>query len=146
MLEAKPKDPNRKDNPFLHQEIIDNESDGVLLWLLNGLNTLINNKFKIYVSERTQEVSDRIKQEADSVSLFLNECPDIIYSPDLSIRSVDLVTLYNKFCIDNVLIAKKSNTFIAAVKNKGKKRGIKYDENVVYNGKRARGFTGIGTI
>ena len=146
VLEAKPKGPNRIDNPFLNQEIIENESEGVLLWLINGLNTLIQNNFKIYVSKRTQEVSDRIKKESDSVSLFLDECCDIKYSPDLSIRSADLVALYNRFCEDNVLIAKKNNMFIAAVKNQGKKRGIKYDENVVYKGKRARGFTGIGTI
>ena len=144
VLEVKPIDPNRIDNPFLHQEIIENESEGVLLWLINGLNTLIQNKFKIYISERTQEVSDRIKQEADSVSLFLNECCDIKYGPDLSIRSADLVSLYNRFCVDNVLIAMNNNTFIAAVKGKGKKWGIKYNVNVVYKGKRARGFTGIG--
>lgn len=146
VLEAKPKDPDRIDDPFLYQEIIENESEGVLLWLINGLNTLIQNNFKIYISNRTQEVSDRIKEDADSVSLFLNECCDIKYGSDLSIRSADLVFLYNKFCVENVLIAKKDNTFISAVKDKGKKRGIKYDINVVCNGKRARGFTGIGRL
>ena len=40
ILQAKPKDPDRVDDPFIDREILENEAEGVLLWLLEGLNAL----------------------------------------------------------------------------------------------------------
>ena len=40
IMQAKPKEPDRIDNPFIDREILENEAEGVLLWLLEGLNTL----------------------------------------------------------------------------------------------------------
>lgn len=144
VLQAKPKNENRVDNPFLDEEIAKNEAEGVINWLVQGLNGLIKNNFRLYVSERTNEVSEQLKRESDSVLLFLDECSDVMIKPDLMIHSNDLYKCYEEFCEENVLLTLKSKTFVGALKSKGKRRGITYDTNINIRGKRKRGFKGIG--
>lgn len=144
VLQAKPKNENRVDNPFLDEEIVKNEAEGVINWLVQGLNELIKNNFRLYVSERTNEVSEQLKRESDSVILFLDECSDVMIKPDLMIHSNDLYKCYEEFCEENVLVTLKSKTFVGALKSKGKRRGITYDTNINIRGKRKRGFKGIG--
>lgn len=147
VLQAKPKNENRVDNPFLDEEIVKNEAEGVINWLVQGLNELIKNNFKLYVSERTNEVSEQLKRESNSVLLFLDECEeyaDIMIRPNLLIHSCTLYEWYSKYCDENILIKKSSNKFVSALKSIGKSRGVEYKENVVINGIRRRGFEGIG--
>ncbi len=144
VLQAKPKDRNRIDNPFIDREIIETESEGVAKWLVDGLNELIKRSFKIYVSERTQEKSEELKKQQDSVLCFLEECDSFIIKPGLQIHSCILYQFYQDFCDDNLLTTLKQKTFVSAVKAKGKKKGIEYSTNVNIRGKRARGFEGIG--
>ena len=144
ILEAKPKDPARVDNLRLDRDILENEAEGVALWLVNGLNSFIKNGFNITVSDRTKAVSDQIKRENDTVALFLDECTEIVMHPEAVIFSENLRNLYENFCSENVLIALKPKSFIVAVKNKGKAKGIRYSTHIVINGRRARGFEGIG--
>ena len=144
VLQAKPKDRNRIDNPFIDREIIETESEGVAKWLVDGLNELIKRSFKIYVSERTQEKSEELKKQQDSVLCFLEECDSFIIKPGLQIHSYTLYQFYQDFCDDNLLTTLKQKTFVSAVKAKGKKKGIEYSTNVNIRGKRARGFEGIG--
>lgn len=144
VLQAKPKNENRVDNPFIDEEIVKNEAEGVINWLVQGLNELIKNNFKLYVSERTNEVSEQLKRESDSVTLFLDECSDILIKPDLMIHSNELYKRYEEFCEDNVLVTLKPKTFVGALKSKGKRRGITYDTNINIRGERKRGFKGIG--
>jgi len=144
VLQAKPKDRNRIDNPFIDREIIETESEGVTKWLVDGLNELIKRSFKIYVSERTQEKSEELKKQQDSVLCFLEECDSFIIKPGLQIHSYTLYQFYQDFCDDNLLTTLKQKTFVSAVKAKGKKKGIEYSTNVNIRGKRARGFEGIG--
>lgn len=147
VLQAKPKNENRVDNPFLDEEIVKNEAEGVINWLVQGLNELIKNNFKLYVSERTNEVSEQLKRESNSVLLFLDECEefaDIMIRPNLYIHSCTLYEWYSKYCDENILVKKSSNKFIEAFKSIGESRGIKHKDNVVINGQRRRGFKGIG--
>ncbi len=147
VLQAKPKNENRVDNPFLDEEIVKNEAEGVINWLVQGLNELIKNNLKLYVSERTNEVSEQLKRESNSVQLFLDECEeyaDIMIRPNLFIHSCTLYEWYSKYCDENILIKKSSNKFVSALKSIGKSRGVEYKENVVINGIRRRGFEGIG--
>ena len=132
------------DNLRLDRDILENEAEGVALWLVNGLNSFIKNGFNITVSDRTKAVSDQIKRENDTVALFLDECTEIVMHPEAVIFSENLRNLYENFCSENVLIALKPKSFIVAVKNKGKAKGIRYSTHIVINGRRARGFEGIG--
>lgn len=144
VLQAKPKDKSRTDNPFIDREIIETESEGVMLWIINGLNELIKNNYKIFVSDRTQEKSEELKKQQDSVLCFLEECDSITLSPTAQIYSCTLYDTYQDFCEDNLLIPLKQKTFVSSVKVKGKSKGIQYSTNIRIGNKRARGFEGIG--
>lgn len=144
ILETKPKNPNRTDIPFLGRKITQNELEGVMMWLVNGLNDFIKNGYKIAVSDRTQSISNQIKRENDTVRLFLEECTEIVIEPGAAIYSETLKEVYKTFCEENVLVALHPNTFISAVKSKGKAKGIRFSTHVIINGRRRRGFEGIG--
>lgn len=148
IMQAKPKAENRVDNPFLDREIVDNEAEGIMMWLVNGLNELIRNNYQIYLSDRTKETSDSFKRENDSVYMFLTECDGITIGQGLKAHSSALVIAYQKFCGDNALTPLKERSFLAALKSKGKQFGItKPDypfELPRESGKKsARGFEGI---
>lgn len=143
-LRVKPKDDNRIDNPFIDRQIIENEAEGVINWIVEGLNEIIKRNFSIYTSERTQAESERIKHENDSVLAFLKECDDITIRTDLKVHTSSLYRTYSDFCDENALIKLQVTTFPRAVKSKGKQFGITPSENVTIKGKRARGFRGIG--
>ena len=148
ILQVKPKEPDRIDNPFIDREILENEAEGVMMWLLEGLNALIQNKWQITVSERTKEKSDSFKRENDSVLLFLTECDGIKLGEGLRAHCTGLYTAYEHFCRDNMLTPLKERNFLATLKTKGRTAGITkigYPfELINKNGrKKARGFEGI---
>ncbi|MEE0873580.1 MAG: phage/plasmid primase, P4 family [Ruminococcus sp.] len=148
ILQAKPKDPDRADDPFIDRAILENEVEGVLLWLLEGLNELIRNNYKIAVSERTKEKSDSFKQENDSVLMFLNECEDIKIGEGLRAHSATLYVAYERFCGDNMLTPLKERSFLNMLKTKGRQFVIKghnepFALHTSHGTKRARGFLGI---
>ena len=147
-LQAKPKDPDRADDPFIDREILENEAEGVLLWLLEGLNALIQNNYKIAVSDRTKAQSDSFKQENDSVMLFLNECDGIKIGEGLRAHSATLYVAYEHFCRDNMLPSLKERSFLSMMKTKGRQFGITSHKepfalHTSHGTKRARGFLGI---
>lgn len=143
-LRVKPKAENRVDNPFIDKQIIESEAEGVINWLVQGLNEIIKNNFNIYISERTKVESERIKHENDSVLAFL-QSEYITIDQDLKVHTTNLYNAYCDFCEDNALNKlTTANSFSRAIKNRGRKFGITKNDQIVINGKRARGFNGIG--
>ena len=150
ILQAKPKEPDRIDNPFIDREILENEAEGVMMWLLEGLNALIQNNWQITVSERTKEKSDSFKRENDSVLLFLTECRGICIEEGERAHSRMLFTAYERFCDENALTALREQSFLNALRTKGRQFQIHRLDNPFTLRKPggssvlARGFEGIG--
>ena len=143
-LRVKPKDKNRVDNPFIDREIIDNEAEGVVLWLIYGLNKVIKRNFSIYTSERTEAESEKIKHENDSVLAFL-QSEYVTFGEDLKVHTSDLYKEYCGFCEENAynhLVT--ANSFSKALHNRRNEFGIIPSSGIKMRGKRARGFRGIG--
>lgn len=148
ILEVKPKDKNRVDNKFLDREIFEKESEGVMMWLVTGLNELIKNNYELYLSERTKEKSESLKRENDSVYMFLNECNGITIKKGVREHSANLYEAYKKYCYDNGLVELKKKSFIDTLKSKGKQFGIKkldypFVVSSPFGNKQARGFEGV---
>ena len=143
VIQAKPKDRNRTDNPNLSSEILKEESEGVLLWLIDGLNTLIQNGFKLFVSDRTREESRQLIKEQDTVEQFLDNCEELQYDTNGKAATTALYTLYERFCEDNGHYKVTITRFSGDLKAKSKGRGLRYDEALNINGRRLRGFHGI---
>ena len=143
-IRVKPKEENRIDNPFIDRQIIEHEAEGVINWLVQGLNAIIKRNFIIYTSERTKAESEHIKHENDSVLAFL-QSDYITVRSGLKIHTTDLYNIYCDFCEENALNKlTTANSFSRAIKNRGRKYGINKNDQVIVNGKRARGFYGIG--
>ena len=64
--------PEDKRDSELHRKIIDNELSGVLNWILEGLERLLENE-KFSVSKKTLEAIEDYKKESDNVALFVEE-------------------------------------------------------------------------
>ena len=150
ILQAKPKDPDRVEDPFIDRDILENEAEGVMMWLLEGLNALIQNNWQITVSERTKEKSDSFKRENDSVLLFLTECRGICIEEGERAHSRMLFTAYERFCDENALTALREQSFLNALRTKGRQFQIHRLDNPFTLRKPggssvlARGFEGIG--
>lgn len=56
----------------------------------------------------------------------------------------DLYQIYTDFCEENLLTTLKKNSFVSALKQKGKKKGIIHSTHILIDNTRARGFEGIG--
>lgn len=149
ILQAKPKDPDRIDDPFIDREILENEAEGVTMWLLEGLNTLIQNNWQINISERTKEKSEDFKRENDSVTLFLTECRGICIEEGERAHSRSLYTAYERFCDENALTALREQSFLNVLRTKGRRFHIHRLSNpfslrTPSGSLLARGFEGIG--
>lgn len=146
VLQAKPKNESRVDNPFIDKEIVENEAEGVINLLVNGLNELISNSFKLYVSERTKAESDRLKRESDTVQLFLDECDEIEINKDKRVHTAVLFGIYKTYCEVNAYSPlKTAKSFVSALNSKGKKLNINNNgKPFLWKNKSRRGFYGIG--
>lgn len=146
-IQTKPKNPDRTDNPFIDKEIIQNESAGVINWLIEGLNELILNNFKLCVSKNTQEESKKIKEDSDSVLSFIKNCDKITIIPNMTEARAftkDLYKAYKNYCEDECLSAVYENSFSQRLENAGQQFGIKKLNNPFPIGaRRNRGFCGI---
>lgn len=146
VLRAKDKDINRIDNPFIDEEIINEESSGVLNWLLEGLNELMQNNFTLFLSERSKAESERLKRESDTVALFLDESNGIEFGDDYSVSTKILYDSYVNYCNVNGLFAVQMKTFTNSLKAKERQYKIMYSNHIKSeSGKCCRGFTGIRT-
>lgn len=88
--------PKSEQDPDLAKKIIATEIDGVLQWVLSGLNRLLTMK-KFTRSPKMENAKARIRRELDNVASFMD---DAGYKPSLSSRILykDLRTEYNEFC------------------------------------------------
>ncbi|MEI6529712.1 MAG: phage/plasmid primase, P4 family [Candidatus Falkowbacteria bacterium] len=90
--------PEHEQDKQLAHKIIFTELSGVLNWVLDGLNRLLQNK-RFTDCAAAQQALEKYKIESDSVKLFLQEReykPDLLTSTPKTIK--DLYTDYKIFC------------------------------------------------
>lgn len=91
--------PEDERNPNLAREIIAEELPGVLNWVLEGLNRLLQ-QHKFTHSEKVQQALAEYRTSSDSVALFLDEEG---YRPSITEEQTRkaLLSEYRNYCIDN---------------------------------------------
>lgn len=143
IINTKPKDTNRIDNPYLSDDIINVELEGVLLWCIDGLNRLLDHNYKIFISQASIQALEDSKSSVMNVIEWLKQSDEVEYNPNYEETSIDIYAEYCDWCYNNALTPLKNKTVLGYLKDHATELGIKFDFNIIKSGKRARGFKGI---
>lgn len=128
-------------DPYLADDMC-RELEGILLWMLEGLQRLMLNNYRFTISDTTN-------QNLTEAMLEANNIPDFIHSNYImqdhygAVAASDLYNMYQGWCNANgedPLIRKK---FVKFLKESGSRFGMTYAKNIQINGREVRGFTGI---
>lgn len=143
ILTTKPKDPGRRDDPYLADKLLE-EKEGIFLWCLEGLQRLRSNDFRFTLSRiARQNLWDSIT-EGNNVLSFLKSHGYFILDPEGMCASRHLYSIYRDWCEDNSFPSLNPKSFFTAFREAGVPIGLVPTNHVaIGNGKEARGFRGI---
>lgn len=112
VVKVRPIEPNRLIDRRL-QEKLNEETTGVINWLLEGLLRVIRNGFVIEPSQRMMDEVNIIRENADTISQFLadEQYVNITYNEEDCVSIKDLYTAYERYCDDNAQLCLSKNTF-----------------------------------
>lgn len=145
IIKTKPKPKDRIVNPFLDREIIITELEGILLWCLEGLHRLINNKFKISISKASQQALEEAKKDAFNFLEFLTDTNEVEFNPNYSATSSDIYANYCRWCSANATNSFKQDSIMKWLSEHAEEYNIQYNKYVkdLETGKYVRGYKGI---
>lgn len=143
IINTKPKDTNRIDNPYLSDDIINAELEGVLLWCIDGLNRLLDHNYKISISQASIQALEESKSSVMNVIEWLKQSDEVEYNPNYEETSIDIYAEYCDWCYNNALTPLKNKTVLGYLKDHATELGIKESKNIYKKDKRSRGFKGI---
>ena len=143
ILSAKPKDPNRVDDPDLAEKMC-GEIPGILLWAIEGLKRLVANNYKFTESDRAKANREMIKQEANNAILFMEAEDYVELGSKVGVSSKELYAVYCIWCEDNGFTPIKSRSFSDFLVANAKKYGLEHTNDIYgLEGRRVWGFKGI---
>lgn len=143
ILEAKDRDPNRVDDPFLAEKLCE-EKDSIFLWALEGLHRLIENNYHFTISERAQGNIDAAMADGNNIVEFMKSEGYFRFKADCEASSKDFYMVYKQWCSDNALYALSERSFCSYLKQHANLYNLEATNNVhIGGGKRVRGFWGI---
>lgn len=145
VLECKPAPDDRKKIRGLDEKIFRNEAEGIVKWCIEGLNDLIKNSWKLYVSDIVKAHSEKLKYSEDSIMQYMNESRNLLTGAGYRLATCDLYQDYIQFCDDNSLIAVKQKTFAQTLKERANQYKIVPTTHAlkINDKKEVRGFMGI---
>ena len=143
ILEAKERDPDRKDDPYL-AEILCREKEGILLWALEGLHRLIRNDYQFTLSDRAKANMENAVADGNNLVDFMKSQGYFQFKADTGASSRDLYETYELWCKDNALHPLTQKTMISFLKQNERTYNLEYTNKItISGGRQARGFLGI---
>lgn len=139
------KEQNREVDRFL-EEKLRIELSGILNWCIEGLLRLQAQGYKFTTSLRVEAIDKENRIEGNSFILFSTDSNYIKYGEDEVVSTKDLYKAYQEWCEDAGYYAVGRNTVVQYLKKNAKKLHVAYKDNILRNGKRCRGFQGIGLL
>lgn len=104
-IRVKNRPPERKDDPFYFEPMKD-EMDGIFIWMLQGLQRLIQNGWKLTVSAESQELTDSQQEEANSLIGFMDS--ELAFgTTSYSITKATIYAKYVAYCNRNQVLPQK---------------------------------------
>ncbi len=146
ILTARDRDPQRKDDPFLAEKMI-REYEGIVLWMLEGLERLLDNDFNFSISDRTlHNLQSQIRQ-SNNILEFMESTGYIYFDPKAAASTNDLYNAYRDWCVVNADPAVGLRTFSNFLSQNQDRYQLLYDRHLVLGcRKEARGYRGIGVL
>ncbi len=148
IITTKPKPAVRVDDPYLSNKMVA-ESEGILLWAIQGLMRLADNGFHFTESERLIQNREQVKRDNNNVLDFLESTGYIRLKADATVSSVDLYKIYEMWCDENNLIPLKRRSFSDIMVSDAiqRKYNLEHNNNVTNTaGRRVWGFWGIEPV
>ena len=143
ILTAKPRDPDRVDDPYLGEKLVQ-DKDKIFIWCLLGLCRLIEQDFQFTLSEKARQNWHNAVASQNNAVDFMNSQGYFRYDSQGTITARRLYDLYSVWCADNALKPLSQRAFSTYLISNEAKLHIQYSSNVpAPEGKRARGFLGL---
>lgn len=143
IINTKPKPNDRIDNPFLADEIIATELEAILLWLIEGLNRLIANNYKISISANSKQALADLRSEAFNFIDYLQDTDEVQFDERYEETSVDIYAGYCMWCYTNALKPLKNRTILTYLKDHAIEYKVQPSNHILKNNRQTRGFKGI---
>lgn len=143
ILTVKERKPNRQDDPFIAEKMCA-ETEGILLWALEGLRRLIANNYQFTLSRKARENMEDAVSDGNNAVEFLKSEGYIRFRPGSETSSRNLYAAYRQWCEDNAATCLPPKNFCSYLKQNAAAYGLEYTNKIrIGGGKCARGFTGI---
>ncbi len=146
ILEARERDPCRKDDPYLAERLCA-EKEGIFLWALAGLQRLIRNGFQFTLSDRASANMDAAVADGNNIVEFMKSQGYFQFKADSEVSSKDFYDVYRIWCEDNALNPLAQKTLTNYLKQNESLYNLEYTNKVhIGGGRYARGFLGIEVL
>ena len=143
ILEARERDPARKDNPYLAERLCE-EKEGIFLWALEGLRRLIRNDYQFTISARAGANMEAAVADGNNIVEFMKSEGYFRLKADSEVSSKAIYDVYQQWCEDNALNPLAQKSLTAYLKQNEKTYNLEYTNKVhIGGGRYARGFMGI---
>lgn len=143
ILEAKERNPSRKDDPYLAERLYA-EKEGIFLWALAGLHRLIRNDFQFTLSDRAKANMEAAVADGNNIVEFMKSEGYFQLKADSEVSSKDFYDVYRIWCEDNALNPLAQKTLCSYLKQNENLYNLEYTNKVhIGGGRYARGFLGI---
>lgn len=116
------------------------EIDGIVQWIMFGLNRLRNNGWVLSESQRTQEYLSGKRSLGNHLTDFMEDVLE--YGEDYTIPSVDLMRIYTVWCGRNGVDPYKKRFVQTWISDNTERMGITYTNKINENGTIRRGYKG----
>lgn len=142
ILTAKPRPPERVDDPFLSTKL-SQEAEGIFRWALDGLARLRSQNFQFTVSSAAVENLRSSIVSGNSAVEFMESVGYFRMDPEGSISFRALYNLYRAWCDDNSFSPISAKSFGVYLMERQEALGITYSRMIPEGGKLVRGYCGI---
>ena len=146
ILNVKPKDPNRVNDPSLSEKLV-RERDAIFLWCFQGLQRLIANNYRFSISRRTREVLRTAYRDANNVDEFLQSKGYLSFFSEAECSAKELYRVYRLWCDDNTSYPISARSFSSWMIEHQDRWHVTYCNNIYLpGGRRVRGFVGVEPV
>ena len=143
ILTTKEKAPDRMDDPDIADKMQD-EAEGVFLWMFAGLQRLVSNKFQFTESERIRNNREYVKRDSNNLIDFMEDEGYVRLKADCSASSKEIYETYAIWCEENAMTPLKPRSVSDFLVENEKKYNLEHTNTITNSaGRRVWGFLGI---